>query len=249
MKLPTKILIVEDEMIIAANISLQLTTLGYEVTGIVPRADEALSCIKQNPPDIVLMDINLKGKIDGIETVKRIQQSYNIAIIYLTANADDAHFNRAKATHPHAFISKPFKKLDLQRSIELTIDRIEQEQASVTDKTSNEHKSSPFILSNCIFVRHHEKMVKVDIKDILYIEAERNYCRIYSKGKEYLLVMTLKDMDEKLPNKHFLRIHRSFIINLSQIDEIATSHIVIAKKAIPVSKSLKDELLNRLQTI
>lgn len=92
-------------------------------------------------------------------------------------------------------------------------------------------------------------MVKVIIKDILYIEAERNYCRIHSKDKQYLLVTTLKDMDEKLPKKHFIRVHRSFIVNVSQIQEIATSHIVIGKKAIPVSKALKEELLNRLQTI
>ena len=249
MSTPIKILIVEDEMIIAANISLQLTTLGYEVIGIVPRAEEALTCVNQDLPDIVLMDINLKGDIDGIETVKLIKEIHDVAVIYLTANADEANFSRAKSTHPHAFISKPFKKLDLQRAIELTADRIQQEKNDEIVDNVSTSEPSPFMLSDCIFVRHHEKMVKVDIKDILYIEAERNYCRIYSKGKEYLLVMTLKDMDEKLPNKHFLRVHRSFIINLSQIDEIATSHIVIAKKAIPVSKSLKEELLKRLQTI
>ena len=249
MSTPIKILIVEDEMIIAANISLQLTTLGYEVIGIVPRAEDALTCVKQDLPDIVLMDINLKGDLDGIETVKLIKEIHDVAVIYLTANADEANFNRAKSTHPHAFISKPFKKLDLQRAIELTADRLQKEKNNEIETSSDESKPSPFMLSDCIFVRHNEKMVKVDIKDILYIEAERNYCRIYSKDKEYLLVMTLKDMDEKLPNKHFLRVHRSFIVNLSQIDEIATSHIVIAKKAIPVSKSLKEELLNRLQTI
>jgi DNA-binding LytR/AlgR family response regulator len=249
MNTPVKILIVEDEMIIAANISLQLTTLGYDVIGIVPRAEEALVCVKQDQPDIVLMDINLKGELDGIDTVKLIKETHEVAVIYLTANADEAHFNRAKCTHPHAFISKPFKKLDLQRAIELTVDRIQQEKNEALADTASKSEPSPFMLSNCIFVRHHEKMVKVDIKDILYIEAERNYCRIYSKDREYLLVMTLKDMDEKLPSKHFLRVHRSFIVNLSQIDEIATSHIVIAKKAIPVSKSLKEELLKRLQTI
>jgi DNA-binding LytR/AlgR family response regulator len=249
MKTPTKILIVEDEMIIAANISLQLTTLGYDVTGIVPRAEEALVCVKQDQPDIILMDINLKGDLDGIDTVKLIKETHDIAVIYLTANADEAHFNRAKSTHPHAFISKPFKKLDLQRAIELTADRIQQEKNDDLVDRVSKSEPAPFILSNCIFVRHHEKMVKVDIKDILYIEAERNYCRIYSKDREYLLVMTLKDMDEKLPSRHFLRVHRSFIINLSQIDEIATSHIVISKKAIPVSKTLKEELLKRLQTI
>lgn len=245
-----KILIVEDEMIIAANISLQLSSLGYEVVGIVPRAEDAITCVKQEQPDIVLMDINLKGDLDGIETVKLIKEFSDVAVIYLTANSDDAHFQRAKHTHPYAYISKPFKKLDLQRAIELTVDRIQQEQLYGTHTSSHsEDKSSPFMLSDCIFVRHHEKMVKVDIKNIFYIEAERNYCRIHSKNKEYLLVMTLKDVDGKLPNEHFLRVHRSFIVNLSQIDEVATSHIVIAKKAIPVSKSLKEELLKRLQTI
>ena len=243
---PIKILIVEDEMIIAANISLQLSSLGYEVTGIIPRGEEAIIHFKENKPDIVLLDIQLKGDIDGIETAEIMQKSYNVPIIYLTANADDTHFNRAKKTNPYAFISKPFKKLDLQRAIELTVKRIETEGKP---KVKLQEDLSPFILSDSIFVKHHEKMVRVDIKDIFYIEAERNYCRIHSKLKEYLLVMTLKDLDEKLPNKHFIRVHRSFIVNLSQIDEVARSHIVIGKKAIPVSKALKEELLNRLHTI
>lgn len=243
---PIKILIVEDEMIIAANISLQLSTLGYEVTGIIPRGEEALVHIEKNKPDILLLDINLKGKINGIETAHLMQRSYDIPIIYLTANADGPNFDKAKTTNPYAFISKPFKKLDLERAIELTINRVKSEKEPENILTE---KASPFILSDSIFVRHLEKMVRVDIKDILYIEAERNYCRIYCKIKEYLLVMTLKDLDEKLPQKHFIRVHRSFIVNLSQIDEVATSHIVIAKKAIPVSKTLKEELLNRLQTI
>ncbi len=241
---PIKILIVEDEMIIGANISLQLTNLDYEVTAIVPRGEDALRQIKENLPDIVLLDIQLKGDLDGIETAQLMQKEYHIPIIYLTANADETYFNRAKATNPYAFISKPFKKLDLQRAIELTVNRI---QSTYKDKSNTNAPS--FILSDSIFVRYLDKMVKVVIKDILYIEAERNYCRIYSKNKEFLLVMTLKDLNEKLPNAHFLRIHRSFIVNISQIDEVAGSHVVIAKKAIPISKQLRLELLKRLQTI
>ncbi len=251
-----KILIVEDEMVIAANISLQLTELGYEVTGILPRGDEALSHIKIDKPDILLMDIRLKGEMDGIETAHQIQKHYNIPIIYLTANADEVHFNRAKETHPYAFISKPFKKLDLQRAIELTVDRIILEKASEYGKKGNGNDSritngnaTDFILNDRIFVRHNEKMLKIDIKDIYYIEADRNYCRIFSQGREYLLVMTLKDIEEKLPQNHFLRIHRSYIINLSQIDEVAGTHVVISKKAIPMSKDMRNELLKRLQTI
>lgn len=241
------ILIVEDEMIIAANISLQLTHLGYEVTGIIPRAEEVLPIIRQHIPDILLMDINLKGNLDGIEVVQLIQKEYKIPVIYLTANSDEAHFNRAKTTNPYAFISKPFKKLDLQRAIELTFARIQEEQNR--EKNFESLSEEPFILSDCIFVRSHDKMVKVCINDILYIEAERNYCKIHCKDKEHLMVMTLKDIEEKLTSNTLKRIHRSFIVNLSHIDEIATSHVVIAKKAIPLSADLKRELLQHIQKV
>ena len=250
-----KILIVEDEMVIAANISLQLTELGYEVTGVLPRGEEAVAHLHIDKPDIVLLDIRLKGEMDGIDTAIEIQKQYNIPIIYLTANADEAHFNRAKETNPYAFISKPFKKLDLQRAIELTVNRISVENVSENnngngnDTSTTNNSTTDFILNDRIFVRHNEKMLKIDIKDIYYIEADRNYCRIFSQDREYLLVMTLKDIDEKLPQNHFLRIHRSYIINLSQIDEVAGTHVVIAKKAIPMSKAMRTELLKRLQTI
>lgn len=236
-----KITVVEDEMIIGANIALQLTGLGYAVTGILPRGEEVLEHIKNNQPDIILLDINLSGKLDGIETAQLIQKDYSIPIIYLTANADDAHFDRAKSTRPYAFLSKPFKKLDLQRAVELTINQIQNTQ---TEKVTN-----PFVLNDSIFVKHHENMVKVSIQDILYIEADRNYCRIHSKDKEYLLVITLKEMDEKLPDRHFIRVHRSYIVNIAQITEVGSTHLVIACKTIPVSKAFKPELLKRLQTI
>ncbi|MGW1454396.1 LytR/AlgR family response regulator transcription factor [Salegentibacter agarivorans] len=244
---PIQILIVEDEMIIAANISLQLTEMGYEVSGIIPKGEDALRFIKNNPLDIALIDIQLKGELDGIETAQKMQDLHpNLAIIYLTANADEANFNRAKETHPFAFISKPFKKLDLQRSIELTISQLK---CNIVTSPGNKVENATFILKDCLFVRHQDTMVKVDIKAIKYIVAERNYCRIFSAEKEYLLVTTLKEMDKKLPPKHFLRIHRSYIINLSRIDEIAGTHVVISKKAIPMTKDKRPELLKRLQTI
>ena len=241
------ILVVEDEMIIAANISLQLTNLGYEVIGTIPRSEEVLPFIKQQLPDIILLDINLKGDLDGIQIAHLINKEYKIPIIFLTANADEINFNNAKATNPYAFIAKPFKKLDLQRAIELTINRIQKEKA--VEKIANFNVETPFVLSDCIFVRSHEKMIKVFINDILYIEAERNYCKIYCKDKEHLLVITLKDLEEKLTSKNLMRIHRSFIVNLSHVDEIASSHLVIADKAIPISADLKKQLLQHIQKI
>ena len=243
-----KILVVEDEMIIGAKISMQLTSLGYEVTGIVPRGEEAIVHVEENKPDIVLLDINLKGKFDGIETALRMQKLADIPIIYLTANADQATFNRAKVTKPYAFISKPYKQLDLQRAIELTISRMAENETGppAEDNTEDER---PFILSDRIFVRHKEKMIKIIIAEILYIEADRNYSRIFTKNKEYLLCITLKTIEEKLPRSIFLRSHRSYIINVAQIDEVVEGYVMIAQKAVPLSAGLKEQLLQRIQTL
>ena len=242
-----KILVVEDEMIIGAKISMQLTSLGYEVTGILPRGEEAILHLQENKPDIVLLDINLKGKIDGIETALQMQQLADIPIIYLTANSDEATFNRAKITKPSAFISKPFKQLDLQRAIELTISRMAGEEPA-TPAEKNSDQEQPFILSDRIFIRHKEKMVKIMIADILYIEADRNYSRIFTSSKEYLLSITLKTIEEKFPAKLFLRIHRSYLVNLLHVDEVAESHVIIASKPIPLSGALKEQLMERIQT-
>ncbi len=243
-----KILVVEDEMIIGAKISMQLVSLGYEVSAILSRGEEAISHVQENKPDIILLDINLKGKIDGIETAARIQKQSNIPIIYLTANADDATFNRAKVTKPSAFIAKPFKQLDLQRAIELTISCMAQNETGNTIENSNIH-DQPVILSDRIFVRSRDKMMKILIADILYIEADRNYSRIFTGNKEYLLSTTLKTIEEKLSGHLFVRIHRSYIINLAHVDEVAESHVVIGQKAIPLSAGLKEHLLERIQTL
>lgn len=243
-----KILVVEDEMIIAAKISMQLTSLGYEVTGILPRGEEALAHMEENKPDIVLLDINLKGKIDGIEMAALMQQRNNIPIIYLTANSDEATFNRAKPTRPYAFISKPFKQLDLQRAIELTISRMaaNDNTAQIDIKTGDEQ---PFILIDRIFVRHREKMIKIMVADILYMEADRNYSRIFTQHKEYLLSVTLKTIEEKLSMQLFMRIHRSYIINIGHVDEVAEGHLIIAQKPIPIGAGMKEQLMQRIKTL
>ena len=106
----TRILIVEDDMIIAANISLQLSNLGYEVTGIETKGEEAVHHALETKPDLILMDIHLKGKSTGIDAAHEIHRILDIPIIFLTANEDDATFQKAKETHPFAFISKPFSK-------------------------------------------------------------------------------------------------------------------------------------------
>jgi len=239
---PKNILIVEDDMIIGANISLQLTNLGYVIDGLVSRGEDAILHVKENAPDILLLDINLKGALNGIETARAIQQIHDIPIIYLTANSDEATFEKAKETHPKAFITKPFNKLNLQRTIALVVEQLGKNKP-VSDYNEIE------VLKDRIFVRHGGRMEKLLLQDILYIAADRNYCTIVTNNENYLLATTLKVMEEKLPKHIFIRVHRSYIINISKLDVLADGHLEIGRKVIPIGKSHKELLLNRIHTI
>ncbi len=242
-----KILVVEDEMLIGAKISMLLTELGYEVTGLFPRGEEALLHMKESKPDLVLLDIQLNGEWDGIETARRLHAENDIPIIFLTANADEATFNRAKITKPAAFISKPFKQIDLQRAIELAISRMADMKLGKQDTSPFLHES--FILKDRIFIRHKDKMIKIMVDDILFIEADRNYSRIFTQNKEFLLSVTLKVIEDKFSKNNFVRIHRSYMVNITRIDEVAESHVVIGNKSIPLSSGLKEQLMVRIQTL
>lgn len=235
-----RILIVEDDMIIAANISLQLTRLGYEVIGIESRGEEAVSHACRNPPDIILMDINLKGAINGIEAAHAIRRQREIPIVYLTANNDEATFSKAKETQPHAFISKPFSALNLQRSIALVAEQLGDGQAG---------NNGLQVMDDRIFVRHNGKMVKLLLSDILYIEAERNYCNIVTGKGQYLVVCTLKTIENELPDAYFIRVHRSYVVNISKLDVLSDNHLEIGRKVVPVSRTHKDLLFGRLHLI
>ncbi len=240
----TRVLIVEDDMIIAANISLQLSKLGYEITGIESRGEEAIIHARLNTPDLVLMDINLKGSIDGIETAYAMQNTSDIPIVYITANNDEATFAKAKKTHPFAFIAKPINMRALHRTLALV-----EEQINKRNKTESEKEEIIEFLNDRIFIRHHGQMVKLLLEEILFVEADRNYCHIVTSKQTYLLTATLKVMHDKLPGSIFVRVHRSYIVNITQLDVVAESHVEINRKVIPLSKSYKDALLKHLQTI
>ncbi len=236
-----KVLIVEDEMIIGAKISLNIENMGHEVAGIIPRGEEAITHIQASTPDLILMDINLPGSLDGIETASKIKSQYDIPIIFLTANTDDAHFERAKDTKPEAFLSKPYRSKELQRVIDLVISRMSED--------NSQADINAYQLDDRIFVKTREQRVKLLIKDIIFIESDRNYCNIHTRDQVYTLALTLKTLAEKLPENHFLRVHRSYIVNQSAIDAIAENYLTIQKKTIPISKAYKESIRTRLNLI
>ena len=117
------VLIVEDERIIAMDMSENLTDLGYKIVGVAATGSEAIDLALHFKPDVILMDINLPGEIDGIEAAEEINKIMDAAIIYLTAYADDTTLERAKFTSPYGYLIKPFEERELQTTIEMTYNK------------------------------------------------------------------------------------------------------------------------------
>ena len=92
-------------------------------------------------------------------------------------------------------------------------------------------------------------MIKIMLAEILYMEADRNYSRIFTSSREYLLSTTLKTIEEKMSMKWFMRIHRSYLINITQVDEVTESHVMIAKKAVPLGSGMREQLMQLMQTL
>ncbi|WP_333805525.1 response regulator [Sulfurospirillum sp.] len=129
----TKLLIVEDESIVALDIKNALVKLGHEVIACVTNADDAIACIKNNRPDIIIMDIHLNHSKDGIETAEEIQRIAHIPIIYLTAFADDETISRAVKTNPIGYLIKPFKREELKSTILLGLHKKTMAEGTVVD--------------------------------------------------------------------------------------------------------------------
>jgi len=127
--MPARVMVVEDERIVALHLQQQLMKLGYGVPGVAVSGEQALLEIEASRPDLILMDIHIEGGIDGIETVARIPADYHIPVIYLTAYSEEATLERARATRPYGYLIKPFSERELHATIQMTLERCSSERA------------------------------------------------------------------------------------------------------------------------
>ncbi|MCK6693883.1 MAG: response regulator [Thermoanaerobaculia bacterium] len=247
---PIRILIVEDEPVIAADLADRLAEMGYHVAGQYGSGEAALHNLGQDAPDLVLMDIQLGGVLDGIETTRRIVEAQPVPVIFLTSNSDEATFTRAKSTHPAAFLSKPFRGKDLRHAIELALSRNAPPPPPDPDASGAVPENNAFFFQDRIFIKSKERLVRIFISDILWVEATDYYCTLVTAEKKFLLGQTLKQLSESLAQEPTLmRVHRSYLVNLSQIEEIEDLSLLIGKQRIPVSKAAKEEIINRFQRL
>jgi two-component system, LytTR family, response regulator LytT len=235
-----KIGIVEDEMIIADNLFHLLENIGYDVAPIASSYTEAIEMMDKEKPDLMLLDINIKGKKNGIDIAWKIREDYDIPFIFLTANADAATLDRAKLTEPPAYLVKPFNKDDLFTSVEICMHNYSRRKA---EKLANEN----YVIKDSLFIKEGNYFHKVKFADIYYLESEHVYVNVHTSSKKILVRSSMQQYITNFDEKKFFRIHRSYVINLDHIQTINTDNIVVNGVSLPIGKTFRDDLLSHIK--
>ncbi len=243
-----RILVVEDEMIIAEDIEFRLSSIGYQIVGIVDEVSSAVEILETKPVDIVLLDISLEGEQTGIDLAKIINLRFKLPFIFLTSNTDQVIFEAAKKVAPAAYLLKPFNDRQVCASIEMALFNFYSKPEQRDDK---EAASKQKMLKDCnsLFLRKGMHFEKVNFEDILWLEAESNYTFIYTSTGKFTYSTVLKKFEERLPNTNFLRVHRSYIVNMDNITGFEGNMLLVKDKQIPVSKSIRSEVFRKFEII
>ena len=213
MKLNTKILIVEDDIFIADYIEEMLQEAQYNNIKKTHEYEEALGYIRRECPEIIFLDINLNNAFSGIDLSNK--KNEEASVIFITGQNDDRTMKKAIATHPHTYLTKPVKKMDVLAALQLAISRNETQTLSFRDGYDT---------------------VYVDYKDILFLNADGNYLHIHTISKKYTIRQTLTQTLESLPSNIFIQIHRSYIVNINKVTRKSNGKVFLNGICLPISR-------------
>lgn len=218
---PIRILVVEDEILIADTIERYLLAMGHQVVGKAASFSEACSLYHAEQPDLALLDIRLRGDRTGVDLAHYLRQQNRTApFIFLTSQLDPHSLALAKQTCPAGYLPKPIRKESLYTTIEMA--------------TPERHHRQVLTLRACPSTRH------IAVEDILYLQADHVYVRVHlQNGCTYMQRTSLRDLLEALPAEEFLQTHRSFAVNIRHITRWSPAQVWLQDRAVPVSRSYR----------
>jgi len=253
LELPIRILIVEDNVIIADDMQSMLEEIGYEIVDNVIVYEQAVEVLKTKEVDLVLIDIILASDKTGIDLGKHIRDKYNIPFIFVTSNSDRATVENAKMVKPNGYLVKPFEQQDLYTSIEIALSSFNYNEKSEGKKSNDFEEGedthmSNTVLKDSIFVKKQHLYYRIQFADIQYIKADNVYLEVHTVDKKFLVRSPLKDYLGKLPQNKFYRAHKSYIVNVDHINAINSKDIMINNKLIPISKDFKEFIISAMNS-
>jgi DNA-binding LytR/AlgR family response regulator len=244
-----RILIVEDDIGIAENIQEILELLGYVNIDIANSANQCIKVIKKYYPDLIFMDIKLKGDKDGIELGEIVKQMVDAPLVYVTSYSDPTIIERAKRVSPAGFIVKPFNTNDIHAIVEIVLYNKKTKPSAEVSIVKSATDSS-FLVDDAVFIKADNAFEKVPYSGLYYVEANGNMVTIYSKNRDYSIRKSMKEIEEILPSHIFLRVQKSFIVNLQQIESFNTKEISLMTGAVvQVGRQYYNSFLAKLNTI
>jgi len=248
---PIRILIVEDNVIIADDMQSMLEEIGYEIVDNVIVYEQAVEVLKNNEVDLVLIDIILASDKTGIDLGKHIRDNYNIPFIFVTSNSDRATVENAKTVKPNGYLVKPFEQQDLYTSIEIALSNftsVAKAAGGETQEEEDDRLMANKVLKDSIFVKKQHLYYRIQFGDIQFIKADNVYLEVNTVDKKFLVRSPLKDYLEKLPQRKFYRAHKSYIVNVDHIDAINSKDILINNTLIPISKEFKEFIISAMNS-
>lgn len=236
-----KILVVEDEVIIADNLCDTLDELNYETLEPAINYTEALEIISEETPDIAILDIELGGRKTGIDLAVEIKKKYDFPFIFLTSNADAATLEKAKKVNPSGYLVKPFTKEELYTTIEIALHNYSEK---ISDKST-----ADLIVKNAFFIKEKGIFQKINFDDILYLKSEHVYTElVLVNDTKQVIRVSLNSIIDRL-NSDFIRVHRSYIINANYLSQIDKTALKVNNAIIPIGDKYKADFLKRINLI
>ena len=235
------LLIVEDCISYGVEVERIAHEIGYNVIGNVDNSADALEIIFCDHPDIILMDINIKGRMTGIDVAEKVKH-LNIPILYITSFNDSETYAKAEASSFVGYIVKPVDKLTLSTSLKLLMRQAVQGKIKQNLPQIGIKAEAEYLYFNKSNVYH-----KVLVSDILFVKSENNYCSFtLIDNSNYLLRIKLSEVEELLLSRKFIRCHRQYIVNKMKISKVDTSSytLLVAGTLVPFSRSKKQEILS-----
>lgn len=242
-----RILLVEDDPSAALDVEMLLAEMGYQLMGVLSDGGTALSTILEEQPDFIILDIELKGKLSGIDIAREIKY-LQIPVIFTTSFADKQLYEQARDTFAFGYIVKPFDKLTLQSAIEQAVKALHNE--DMLGEADARWKED-LVVKDSLLVKHNNILYKVFYAEILFVQGEGNYCTLHTKLKKYVVKSSMRKMLGELPGELFCPAQKSFIVNLLMIDAIDTGSgkVFIGENEIPLGRNFKNKLLERFKLL
>ncbi|MDQ6470382.1 response regulator transcription factor [Flavobacterium sp. LHD-80] len=234
------VLIIEDTPEQSDALIKVLLENNYTVVGVARNFTDALKLFYEHPVDIIIIDVFLDGKPDGITFAESINIIPNAAkpFVFLTSSKDRQIFERAKLTKPFSFLMKPFNELEILYAIEMAVEKF----YAQTDVFLSDEQDT-VISNDHLFIKKKNALKKVSINDILYIEVEERYCNIITEKEKFVILISLTKISELLDKNKFVKTHRNTIVNSDKIEEIILADNLIILKGnhkINLSDTYKD---------